>query len=120
MSDALDKPATTPEDAPQGFSCPGIGFLPGLLVILNVHLVALSAGLYLASTLGLSWSAVAITAVPVAGFWILFLLLACVIGTHGAINLTGIVSAILFWLGAIVGVVAGVVWLMCWWLTPTS
>jgi len=121
MSDAVDKPAEVPdEDAPQGFSCPGPYYLPGLVVILNVHLLALSAGMYLTTKHGLSWSAVAITAVTVAGFWVVFLLVASVIGVRGTINLIGFVSGPLVLLGAIIGAVGGLIWLVWWWLSPAS
>ena len=117
MSNTVGEPPEAPDDhSHRGFCCPGPFFLPGLLAILNIHLLAVLAGLYMTTQEGLSWSAVGLSAGTIVGFWVIFLLAAGVVGVRGAINLLGFAYAILLWVTVLVGVVGGLVWLVWGWL----
>jgi hypothetical protein len=105
----VDEPSLAPvEEPPQGFSCPGPLYLPGLLSIAAAHVGAMAAALWQARGVGVSGSLVGTVAGALAGFWLVFLLVSRWAGCRGAVNLVGFVAVVLFWLGLAVGAV--------WWL----
>lgn len=106
----MEEPSSAPvEELPHGFSCPGPLYLPGLLVILAVHVGVLLVATRRAREVGVSWPLVGAAAVTLAVFWLVFLVAARWVGSRVVINLLGLAAFVVFW-GGLVAV--GVWWLI--------
>ncbi len=90
---------------PQGFSCPGLFWLPGVLVIPVIHFGVLALLFRGTAEVGAAVAAL-------AGFWVAFLAAARWLGANLALNLLGLVWSVLL--------CSGLAALVVWWLVGVA
>ena len=78
-----------------GFSCPGLFWLPGLVAVGWFHLGGLLVFLREVRQEGVSWSLAAVASGALAIFWLVFGLVGRWAGTDAALNLLGMLAALI-------------------------